>query len=279
MSSIDERDGFPDDPLSRVGIAIFVGAGILLVGMLLVTGINALFPLRPPSLALRFLLPTWLVEITGRLEQASPGTWHRHHSVTLLLIVLFYVAGPIVLSGSIWRLLSTDPNHASPGSRWLTGLGIATGSGLTFFALFGPLITVPRVLIDTYTTQSRFDRLYDRTVLSADMQMMALKAQALYHRATDTLTVWAGDTTTPPISLSKISTGEPVLQSLLTGDGRIQRSYFVLSVLHPDTLLIYGKRGNEGTVFDRTAVLNACDRGDAPPGIYVTPTSWKWTFG
>jgi hypothetical protein len=88
-----------------------------------------------------------------------------------------------------------------------------------------------------------------------------------------------GDSTTPPISLSQISIGEPVLQSLLTGDGTTQRSYFVLSILHPDTLLIYGKRGNEGTLFDRTAVLRACAGGEAPPGIYVTPNAWKWTFG
>jgi hypothetical protein len=279
MSSIDDGAGFPDDPLSRTGIAIFVGAGMLFVGLLLVTGINIIFPLRPPSLALRFLLPTWLVEISGHVEQASPGAWHRHHSVLILLIVLFYVAGPVLLAGSIRRLLSADPVQASPGSRWLTGLGIAAGSGLTFFALFGPLIAVPRTLIDAYTSHGRFEYLYDRTVLSADMQMMALKAQAAYFRSTDTLTAWAGDPTTPPISLSQISIGEPVLQSLLTGDGRTQRSYFVLSVLHPDTLLIYGKRGNVGTIFDRAAVLKACDGGDAPPGIYVTPASWKWTFG
>jgi hypothetical protein len=48
MSSIDDGDGFPDNPLSRAGVTVFVGAGILIVGMLLVTGINALFPLRPP---------------------------------------------------------------------------------------------------------------------------------------------------------------------------------------------------------------------------------------
>jgi len=277
MSSIDDGDGFPDNPLSRGGITIFIGAGMLIVGMLLVTGINSLFPLRPASLALRFLLPTWLLEITGRLEETSPGTWHRHHSVLVLLIVLFYIVGPLVLSGCIRRLLSTNP--ASPGSRWLTGLGIALGSGLTFFALLGPLITVPKTLVNAYTAQSRFDYLYDRTVLSADMQMMALKAQAAYFRSTDTLTAWTGDSTTPAISLSQISVGEPVLQTLLAGGRRTQRSYFVLSVLHPDTLLIYGKRGNEGTTFDRTAVLKACDAGDAPPGIYVTPASWKWTFG
>ena len=51
MSSIDDGDGFPDDPLSRAGVAIFVGVGMLIVGLLLVIGINALFPLRPPSLA------------------------------------------------------------------------------------------------------------------------------------------------------------------------------------------------------------------------------------
>jgi hypothetical protein len=219
------------------------------------------------------------VEITGRFEEVRPGAWHRHDAILVLLIVLFYIAGPILLSGSLRRLFSTDQEHTSTGPRWLTGLGIAAGSGLTFFALLGPIITIPRTLINAHATQSRFDRVHDRTILSADMQMMALKAQAAYFRSIDSLTVWAGDSTTPPISLSQISIGEPILQSLLTGEGKTQRSYFVLSILHPDTLLIYGKRGSEGTIFDRTAVLKTCEAGDAPPGIYVTPASWKWTFG
>jgi hypothetical protein len=50
-------------------------------------------------------------------------------------------------------------------------------------------------------------------------------------------------------------------------------------VTKTDTILIYGRRGHEGITFDRTAVLQACGNGDAPPGITVTPNSWRWNFG
>jgi len=279
MSSIDSDRGFPDYPLSFPGIAIFVAGGILLVGLALVVCINMLFPLRPPTLALRFLLPTWLVETGSRLELAPGGIWHRQHTIAITLIVAFFVVGPITLARSIREIMRADPERQTIGAAWLTGAGLAVGSGLTFFAMVGPLIALPKTLIDDYRTRMNADRLFERTVLAADMELMAVRAQALYFGSADTLTAWAGGPARPPISLADINAHEPTLQLLLSGAMRVQRSLFVLTVTHADTLLIYGMRGAAGTTFDRTAVLEACNSGDPPPGISITPASWKWTFG
>jgi len=137
---------------------------------------------------------------------------------------------------------------------------------------------VPQTLLQLQREASR--RMYgnEREVLMADMELMALRAQAKYYNSGGARG-WLDSAGVPLISDSMIIPQTPTLQSVLHSPCKDHKSRFVVTVAHRDTLIIYGARGEGAFTFDRKNVLQSCAEGNAPPGLIVTPMYTRKNYG
>jgi len=290
MPSTDNREGFPDNPLSPLGIILHAALGIFFVGLLFCLIINLILPLRPATLAFRYFVPGYVVDMASRFEiaeqlktatSASAG-WRWLHTILLFQIVLLYFTGPAVLIRSLKALAGFQKAGGGGNAPWLIGLGLAAGVGLTFYAVVGPLISVSQKLLREKQSADRTEYVFQRDLLMEDMELMATKALAFYYRPPAEGGGghrWMDSSGRPLLTTSDLAPGSVTFQKILVEPWAREKSHFVVTVIHPDTLIIYGRRGPGNMQFTNAVVLKSCADGDKPPGLIVGPDSWLRNYG
>lgn len=284
MSSTDNEERLAAIPLSPFWVVVCAVLGIFFVGLIFVLVVNSILPLRPASLAFRYFLPGYVADVAARFDPPSsgPATWRWLNTISLAGIVLLHFAGPAMLIRSLRNLSGAPSAPANAESPLVAGFGLAAGIGLTFFAAVGPLINVSQKILRDKQIADQSEYIFEREILMQDMELMATKALAFYHRSPAEGGGghrWMDSSGNALLTSSDLTLDSVTFQQLLVDPWAKQKSHFVITVIHPDTLIIYGKRGPEAMTFTNAVVLRSCAEGDEPPGLVVRPGSWQRTYG